>query len=235
MLPSRTLVASSIVARQPCHQLLSVGTFDVRQEGDSSRASEGGRSPAVVHDHDLVAAVLVGEPLGSAGHRTILTSSGSSSARRLCRLELTPGSRPDVAPPSSRSVNTRWGACPGRSVRRRDARRVGARGDQDLRRWVVDRSSDRLAVLELGSRQGSPRDAARFWETECARAIEMTGKDAGSLWPEDSFELAALRLTLIHVQEELDTRVAGEKYVVLTFPDDGMARVRPDREPGQRR
>lgn len=24
-----------------------------------------------------------------------------------------------------------------------------------------------------------------FGETECARAIEMTGKDAGSLWPED--------------------------------------------------
>jgi hypothetical protein len=86
-----------------------------------------------------------------------------------------------------------------------------------------DFSADRARhVMRLG-----------FGEGECARAIEMTGGDAASLWPEDAFELAALRLTLVHVQEELDTRVDGEKYVVLTFPG-GMAQVRPDREPGQR-
>ena len=72
-----------------------------------------------------------------------------------------------------------------------------------------------------------------FGQAECARAIETTGGSAGSLWPEDAFELAALRLMLVHIQEELETRAAGAKYVVLTFPD-GMARVRPDREPGQR-
>jgi hypothetical protein len=73
-----------------------------------------------------------------------------------------------------------------------------------------------------------------FGEAECAHAIEATGGSARSLWPEDSLELGALRLTLVHIQEELDTRVNAEKYVVLTFPD-GMAQVRPDREPGQRR
>ena len=74
-----------------------------------------------------------------------------------------------------------------------------------------------------------------FGEAECARAIEVTGGDAESLWPGDSTERAALRLVLVHIEEELATRVpTSQKYVVLSFPD-GMAQVRSEREPGQRR
>lgn len=74
-----------------------------------------------------------------------------------------------------------------------------------------------------------------FGEVECAHAMRITGESAASLWPDDSPERAALRLALVHVHEELDTRNPdSETYVVLTFPD-GMAQVRPEREPGQRR
>ena len=73
-----------------------------------------------------------------------------------------------------------------------------------------------------------------FGEAECARAIEQTGGDAASLWPDDPVERSALRLALVHIHEELDTRNPTQAlYVVLTFPD-GLAQVRPEREPGQR-
>lgn len=85
---------------------------------------------------------------------------------------------------------------------------------------IVDRARH---VMRLG-----------FGDAECARAIEVTGDSAQSLWPDDSFERGALRLTLVHIDEELDMRnPTMERYVLLTFPD-GMARVRPERPPGPR-
>lgn len=72
-----------------------------------------------------------------------------------------------------------------------------------------------------------------FGEAECAQAIQVTGDSARSLWPDDSFERGALRLALVHISEELDTRIPTmEKCVVLTFAE-GMARgATPSENPG---
>lgn len=68
------LVATSVVPRQPGHQLLRVATVEVGEEGDGLGAAEGGCPSAVVHDHDLVAPLFVDESVGSTGHRISLAS-----------------------------------------------------------------------------------------------------------------------------------------------------------------
>ncbi|MCR2825472.1 hypothetical protein NQ160_08055 [Microbacterium sp. zg.Y909] len=144
----RTLVAVLVVAGDPSHQLLGVRPLDVVKESAGSRLSERRREPAVMPDHNLVAAHRELETARSPRHGTSMHHGNLDLAPLL--------THPATVLAVGVDALTQPTPLPARSVpraRRQDVP-LPAHGDDVQPRIVVQLT---LRPVEIGERQKKPQ------------------------------------------------------------------------------